>query len=136
MIQSIWQSSTSLTWTDSIVVVKDVLGNLMSCGSLVYEFLDSSSTPFASTSEISYNVSTKTFSMQTNLPASAASTSLKIQSHALELGISPRSNQKFSSPVHQLVRAPNFDNAINCHEQDVQSDLRNCTFVRCWSFHR
>ena len=79
MIQSIWQSSTSLTWTDSIVVVKDVLGKLMSCGSLVYEFLDSSSTPFASTSEISYNVSTKTFSMQTNLPASAASTSLKLK---------------------------------------------------------
>ena len=51
----------------------------MSCGTLVYEFLNSDSTPFASTSEISYNLTAKTFSMQTNLPASVAFTSLKLK---------------------------------------------------------
>ena len=60
--------------------MKDVLGNVMNnCGSLVYEFLNLDSTPFASTSEISYVVSTKTFSMQTNLPASVASKFLKLK---------------------------------------------------------
>ena len=39
--QSIWQSRTIITWKDSIVAVKDVLGNSMNCGSLVYEFLNS-----------------------------------------------------------------------------------------------
>ena len=78
--QPIWQSRTILTWADSNVAVKDVLGNNMNyCGSLVFEFLKTDSTSFASTSEITYDVSTKTFSMQTNLPASVSSTFLKLK---------------------------------------------------------
>ena len=79
MIQSIWQLATTITWTDAIVSVKDSGGNVISCGPLVYEFLNSASTSFASTSEISYDLTAKTFSMQTNLPASVASTSLKLK---------------------------------------------------------
>ena len=78
--QSIWQPTTTLTWMDAIVAVKNVNGGLINyCGTIKYEFLNSDSTPFASTSEISYVVSTKTFSMQTNLPASVASKFLKLK---------------------------------------------------------
>ena len=65
---------------DAIVAVKNVNGGLIDyCGEIKYEFLNSDSSLFASTSEISYDVSTKTFSMQTNLPASVASKSLKLK---------------------------------------------------------
>ena len=70
--QSIWQPTSTLTWTDAIVSVKDTSGNVISCGALLYEFLNSASTSFASTSEISYDITAKTFSMQTNLPAKVA----------------------------------------------------------------
>ena len=79
MTQSIWQPTTTLTWTDAIVSVKNLGGNVISCGPLVYEFLNSASTSFASTSEISYDLTAKTFSMQTNLPASVTSTFLKLK---------------------------------------------------------
>ena len=59
--------------------MKDLLGKDINCGSLVYEFLDSSSKSFNSTSEISYDVSAKTFSMQTDLPAKVGTVSLKLK---------------------------------------------------------
>ena len=59
--------------------MKDLLGKDINCGSLVYEFLDSSSKSFNSTSEISYDVSAKTFSMQTDLPAKVGEVSLKLK---------------------------------------------------------
>ena len=59
--------------------MKDSGGNPITCGLLVYEFLNSDSTSFVPTSEISYDLTAKTFSMQTNLPAKAASTSLKLK---------------------------------------------------------
>ena len=78
--QSVWQPITTLTWMDAIVAVKNVRGDLLDyCGQIKYEFLNSDSTAFASTSEISYDVSTKTFSMQTNLHSSVASKSLKFK---------------------------------------------------------
>ena len=67
--------------------MKDVNGNVMNCGSLVYEFLNSGSTSFASTSEITYDLSTKTFSMQTDLPASVAPTSLKLKVSLLNYSV-------------------------------------------------
>ena len=85
--QSIWQSRTIITWTDSIVAVKDVNGNVMNCGSLVYEFLNSGSTSFPSTSEITYDLSTKTFSMQTDQPALVASTFLKLKVSLLSYSV-------------------------------------------------
>ena len=97
MTQSIWQSKTILTWTDSIVAVKDVLGNVMNnCGSLVYEFLNSNSNSFFDlTGEISYVVSTKSFLMQTNLPASVASTSLKLKVSLLSWETVPAAIKNF-----------------------------------------
>ena len=68
MTQSIWQPTTTLTWTDAIVSVKDSSGNIIYCGTLAYEFLNSDSTPFASITPISYDMAAKTFSMQTNDP--------------------------------------------------------------------
>ena len=106
MIQSIWQPSTSLTWTDSIVTVKDVLGNLMSCGSLVYVFLDSSSTLFASTSEISYNLSTKTFSMQTNLPAKVGDWFLKLKVSLLNWPTAPAGIKDFKVQYINVCEPP------------------------------
>ena len=79
MTQSIWQPKTTLTWTDGIVSVKDLGVNDITCGALVYEFLNSASNYFASTSEISYDLTAKTFSMQTDLPENVASKSLKLK---------------------------------------------------------
>ena len=88
MTQSIWQSRTTLTWTNSIVAVKNVNGNVMNyCGSLFYEFLNSGSTSFPSTSEITYDLSTKTFSMQTDQPALVASTFLKLKVSLLSYSV-------------------------------------------------
>ena len=67
----------------------------MSCGTLVYEFLNSDSTPFASTSEISYYLTAKTFSMQTNSPASVASTSLKLKVSLLSWASVPAAVKDF-----------------------------------------
>ena len=76
--------------------MKDVKFNVMNyCGSLVYEFLNSDSTPGVSTSEISYNVSNKTFSMQTNLLSKVASTSLKLKVSLSEWVIVPAAIKDF-----------------------------------------
>ena len=77
--QYIWQTRTTLTWTDGIVSVKDLGGNVIPCGPLVFAFLNSTSNSFASTSEISYDLTAKTFSMQTDSQAQVASTSLKFK---------------------------------------------------------
>ena len=63
MTQSIWQPTATLTWTDTMVSVKDTSGNIINCGPLAYEFLNSDSTSFASTTTISYDLTNKTFSM-------------------------------------------------------------------------
>ena len=63
MTQSIWQPTATLTWTDTMVSVKDPSGNIINCGPLAYEFLNSDSTSFASTTTISYDLTNKTFSM-------------------------------------------------------------------------
>ena len=106
--QSIWQSRTALTWADSNVAVKDVLGNAMNCGSLVYEFLNSGSTSFASTSEISYDLSTKTFSMQTDLPASVASTSLKLKVSLLSYSVVSPAIKDFKVQFINSCEPPTF----------------------------
>ena len=60
--------------------MKDVNGNVMNyCGSLNYEFLNLDSTSFASTSEISYNLAAKSFSMATNQPNKVGSYPLKLK---------------------------------------------------------
>ena len=79
MTQSIWQLTTTLTWTDAIVSVKDASGNIIDCGTLAYEFLNSDSTPFASTTPIFYDMTVKTLSMQTNDPAQVSSYSKKLK---------------------------------------------------------
>jgi hypothetical protein len=47
MTQSIWQPTTALIWTDVIVSVNNTSGNIINCGTLAYEFLNSDSTSFA-----------------------------------------------------------------------------------------
>ena len=77
--QSIWQPRTTLTWTDTIITVKDVLNNIINCGTLSYEFLEPTSSTYVSTSEITYDIAGKTLSMQTDLLAKVGSYPKKIK---------------------------------------------------------
>ncbi len=79
MIQSIWAPVITKSWSDSIVSVKDLGGIGISCGTIVYEFSNSDSTPVSSTRGITFNLSAKTFSMKTDLPANIGSLPLKIK---------------------------------------------------------
>ena len=130
MTQSIWQSRTTLTWTNSIVAVKNVNGNVMNyCGSLFYEFLNSDSTILASTSEISYVVTTKTFSMQTNLPALVASTSLKLKVSLLSWATVPAAIKDFKVQFINSCEPP-----ASTTPPTVLTQTYNLTYATALSF--
>ena len=61
MSKSIWDPYVNkYDWTDSIVTMKDLRSNFIStCGTIVYEFLDSGSNSLAASSEFNFSLTSR-----------------------------------------------------------------------------
>ena len=80
MTQSIWNSTSTISWPNTIVTVRDLNSNLLTiCGAFIYEFLDSGSISLVASSEFNFNTAARWFSMYTNLPAKVGDWFYKIK---------------------------------------------------------
>ena len=81
MVKSIWDTSISkVYWSDPIVTTKDLNNILLTtCGTIVYEFLDSGSNSLSATSEFNFSLTSRWFMMNTNLTSKFGYWSYKIK---------------------------------------------------------
>ena len=131
MTQVIWQTALETkTWTDPIVTVKDKNGTIITtCGTYVYDFLDSGSTSLVASSEFNFDLATKNFSMQTNLPAKVGDWFLKLKVSLLNWPTAPAGIKDFKVQYINVCEPP-----TSITPSSVSTQTYNLTYATALSF--